>query len=113
MTSNNSILGYWKIIWMKMWDQEYVNLVVTGYIKIHNDGNGDFQFGVVTGSFNADSQRRYFCSKWEGESEMDEALGEIYGTIDDKKGELCGAISFWDGDESDYRAIKILENKAV
>jgi hypothetical protein len=102
------ISGHWRIVWMELWDQEYVDLMEPGYIRIDNDGRGEFQFGVVTGSFQANPATTYFDSTWEGSQECDEARGEIYGTFDEqgKEGELCGTIAFWEGDESEYRAVR-------
>jgi hypothetical protein len=42
-------------------------------------------------------------SCWEGSDEMDEARGEIYAEIDD--GELRSTIEFFNGDESEFRAV--------
>ena len=106
---NNNICGNWRIVWMEMWDDEYINCVVPGYIKIDPSGNSEFQFGIVSGSFHSDPNQQYFDSRWEGENECDEARGDIEGAIEctDQKEELCGVISFWDGDESEYKAIRV------
>ena len=110
-----TISGHWRIIWMEMWDQDYVDLVAPGYIKIDRGGRGSFQFGVVTGGFLTDPVHTYFDSKWEGSSEGDEERGEIYGTFsedEEQEGNLCGTISFWSGDESEYKAVRVsLNNK--
>lgn len=34
----------WRIRHMDVWDQDYVDLVVPGYIEIEPDGQGSFQF---------------------------------------------------------------------
>ncbi|ERL62594.1 hypothetical protein [Piscirickettsia salmonis] len=46
---------------------------------------------------------------WEGSQECDEAHGEIDGALDEegRVGELCGRIAFLQGDESEYRAIRL------
>jgi hypothetical protein len=106
----SSICGHWRIVWMELWDDEYINCVVPGYIKMYADGFGEFQFGVVEGSFHvAPPERSSFDSKWEGSNECDEALGEIDGIIEmiDQQEELNGTVSFWDGDESTYKAIRV------
>ena len=76
-----SIVARWRIVWMEEWDQEYIDLVEPGYIEIDDFGDGTFQFGVVTGSFNANPENKYFDSTWEGVDEGDEVCGEIYGTL--------------------------------
>jgi len=35
----------WKIIWMEMWDQEFVDLEVPGHVVFEDGGRGHFQFG--------------------------------------------------------------------
>lgn len=113
--SLGSISGHWRIIWMEEWDQEYVNLVEPGYIRMDSQGNGEFQFGVVTGYFYTNPEKTHFDSTWEGSQECDEAQGEINGTIDEegKEGELCGTISFWEGDASEYRAIRSTSSEST
>jgi hypothetical protein len=106
--SKKTISGDWRIVWMELWDQEYVDLVEPSYIRISH-GRGEFQFGTVTGSFHTDSNSTYVDSTWEGSQECDEACGEIYGTLNEegKEGDLCGTIDFWEGDQSEYRAVRV------
>ncbi|RNC76808.1 hypothetical protein DA717_13835 [Piscirickettsiaceae bacterium NZ-RLO2] len=103
-----SLSGHWRIVWMELWDQEYVDLLEPGYIKIDEEGQGEFQFGVVRGFF-GNVAGICFDSLWEGSQECDEAHGEIDGALDeeDRVGELCGRIAFLQGDESEYRAIRL------
>jgi hypothetical protein len=42
-------LGTWRIIEMEQWDQDYIDLVVPGYIAFREDNLGEFQFGTVHG----------------------------------------------------------------
>lgn len=104
-----TISCHWRIVWMELWDQEYVDMLETGYVKISRDGRGEFMFGVVSGSFHVDPDHAHFDSVWEGSQECDEARGDIYGTLDEegKEGDLCGTLSFWEGDESEYRAVRV------
>ena len=102
--NENSLIGRWKIVWMEMWDQDYVDMVVPGHVTISGDGPCHFQFGVVEGEFYIDTDDAYFDCDWDGSDECDEALGEIYAEIEE--GELRGEISFRGGDESEFRAIK-------
>jgi hypothetical protein len=41
--------GKWRIVEMEVWDQDYVDMEVPGYIRIGSDGTGRFQFGLVSG----------------------------------------------------------------
>ncbi len=112
--SSATISGHWRIVWMKEWDQEYVDLVEPGYVRINSQGNGEFQFGVVIGYFHVNPEKTYFDSTWEGSQEYDEARGKIDGTIDiDDEGhesKLSGTIAFLGGDKSKYRAIRLTPN---
>lgn len=106
---HSNMCGHWRIVWMELWDEEYIHCVVPGYIHLDSNGRGEFQFGVVTGFFHYGSSKASFDGKWEGEDEGDEVLGEIDGMIEmvDGKTQLHGTISFWNGDESDYKAIRV------
>ena len=41
--------GNWRIVEMEVWDQDYVDMEVPGFIRIGSDGTGRFQFGLVSG----------------------------------------------------------------
>jgi hypothetical protein len=43
------IRGIWNIYEMEMWDEDYFNMEVQAFIYIHDNGRGNFQFGLVTG----------------------------------------------------------------
>lgn len=105
MQKNNKVYGHWKIIWMELWDQESIDLEVPGYIKISEEEDGEFQFGLVVGGFSTNPDKDSFVSEWEGSDEMDEARGEMYGYIENS--ELLGSISFWQSDESDFKAVRL------
>ena len=46
---SNPYFGTWRIIEMEQWDQDYIDLVVPGYIAFREDQRGEFQFGAVHG----------------------------------------------------------------
>jgi len=92
---------------MEMWEQDYVDMEVPGYIAVDKEGYGEFQFGLVHGSFFADPEKAYISTEWEGHAEMDEAYGEISARVEEEK--LQGTIYFSNGDESEFRAVP--ENK--
>jgi len=100
----STLKGTWKIIWMEMWDQEFIDLEVPGHVTFEDGGRGHFQFGCVHGFFDWSAKDAYVDSCWEGSDEMDEARGEIYAEI--KDGELHGTIEFFNGDESEFRAVR-------
>jgi hypothetical protein len=71
-------LGTWRIIEMEQWDQDYIDLVVPGYIAFREDHVGKFQFGTVHGEIAyriesyQETERLEFS--WEGEDEMVRAI---------------------------------------
>jgi hypothetical protein len=108
-TTISPLKGRWKIIWMEGWGQDYVDAEVPGHITFDDQGRGEFQFGYVCGGFYWTEKDSHFDSKWNGNDEMDEAFGEIYGEIEDN--ELRGTIEFFNGDESDFRAVRENEKR--
>jgi len=103
----NSFKGRWKIVWMEMWDQDFVDEEVPGHVTLSDKGLGDFQFGYVCGSFTWSTKNGRIDALWEGNDEMDPAHGDIHCTI--QEGELCGTIGLFNGDRSAFRAVR--ENK--
>ena len=45
----SKFVGRWRIKWMELWDQEFVDLVEPGYFQLDSDGLGFFVFGAVEG----------------------------------------------------------------
>ena len=41
--------GKWRIAEMEVWDQDYVDMEVPGFIHIDSEGTGHFQFELVSG----------------------------------------------------------------
>jgi hypothetical protein len=100
----NSFKGRWKIVWMEMWDQDFVDEELPGHITLADKGRGDFQFGYVFGSFAWSAKDARIDSLWEGNDEMDPAHGDIHCEI--QRGELCGTIGLFNGDRSAFRAVR-------
>jgi hypothetical protein len=100
--------GKWTIVEMEAWDQDYVNMEVTGHFMFKMDGMGHFQFGLVQGWMDCrmetgDGKERIEFS-WEGNDEMDHASGRGWAIIEN--GELSGRIFIHQGDDSAFRAKK-------
>jgi hypothetical protein len=78
-------IGRWRIIEMEQWDQDYIDLVVPGYIAFGDDNMGAFQFGTVEGSLDyriepyTNTERLEFS--WEGSDEMDPVGGRGWAII--------------------------------
>ena len=47
--SKNWVLGQWSIDSMSVWDKEYIDEEVPGYMEFGADNLGSFQFGYVQG----------------------------------------------------------------
>ena len=77
---SNQYVGTWRIIEMEQGDQDFIDLVVPGYITFREDHLGEFQFGTVHGDIDyriepyQDTERLAFS--WEGEDEMDPVRDE-------------------------------------
>ena len=101
-------VGKWIIVETEAWDQEFVNMEVPGHFTFRKDGTGHFQFGRVQGEMdcrieNASGKGRIEFS-WEGQDELDPALGRGWALIENEK--LQGRIFFHMGDDSSFRAIR-------
>jgi len=101
-----NFIGRYRITEMELWDKDYIDMVVPGFIEIREDGYAEFQFGVVEGGgqYGYTKDGKYVDFDWEGSSECDEASGEFELEINGDK--MTGTISFNDGDESGLTAIR-------
>lgn len=69
----NKIAGRWRIKWMEMWDQDFVDLVEPGYFQFDDDDLGFFVFGAVEGQIDyriSDDNDRVDFS-WSGNDDGD------------------------------------------
>lgn len=61
-------IGRWRITWMEMWDQDFVDLIQHGHFRFDENGLGYFIFGAVEGQIDYrlsdDGQRIEFS--WSG-----------------------------------------------
>lgn len=101
-------LGRWRIVDMEMWDQDYIDIEVPGYILFEENDLGEFQFGTVEGSLDyriephEETQRLEFS--WSGSAEMDPVSGRGWAIIKERK--LQGRLYFHQGDASGFMAEK-------
>ena len=102
--TTNSFRGRWKIVWMEMWDQDFVDEEVPGHVTLGDKGLGDFQFGYVCGSITWSVKNGRIDALWEGNDEMDPARGDIHRKI--QEGELRGTSGLSSGDRSAFRAVR-------
>jgi hypothetical protein len=102
--------GKWRIVEMELWDQDYVDMEVPGYIRIDKErGAGQFQFGLVAGDLDGrlescgDMVR--FDFSWSGQDENDPICGRGWAVIEGA--ELRGRIYLHMADDSAFRAVKV------
>lgn len=94
----SKVVGRWRIKWMEMWDQDFVDLVEPGYFQFDKDGLGFFVFGAVEGQIDYrasdDGERVEFS--WSGNDDGSEKSGRGWFQIQSSrlaKGEFfihCG-----------------------
>ena len=108
MKQMKAFTGKWRIAEMEMWDQDYVDMEVPGYIRIGSDGTGQFQFGLVIGDIDGRVEPcgntprfEFSCS---GQDENDPVWGRGWAVIEND--ELKGRIYLHLADDSAFRAIK-------
>ena len=105
---SHQYMGTWRIVEMEQWDQDFIDLVVPGYIAFRKDQHGAFQFDAVHGNLDYrlapyhEAERLEFS--WEGEDEMDPVSGRGWAILAD--GQLQGRLYFYEGDESGFVAEK-------
>jgi hypothetical protein len=104
----NPFAGKWCIAEMEVWDQEYVDMEVPGFVRISSNGTGRFQFGLVSGDIDGRVEQ---CGKaprfefsWSGQDENDPVCGRGWAVVEDD--ELQGRVYLHLADDSAFRAIK-------
>lgn len=99
--------GLWHINEMEMWSEDYFNMEVQAYIEIDERGNGEFQFGLVTGQLDGEVTNNKAGETleftWEGSDECDEASGSGWLRLQDAN-TLKGKIKLHGGDSSLFSA---------
>ena len=109
--------GRWRITWMDQWDQEYVDEEVEGFIEFERKGLGSFQFGYVQGQIDYRTTTRDGKSavefSWEGGDGADGTpmSGRGWAVVEGDK--LNGLICIHLGDESEFKATRIVPKKKL
>lgn len=90
----SQIAGRWRITSMEMWDNDFIDAEVPGYINFAKDWRGDFPFGYVRCDIDWRETERdgepTVEFSFEGMDEMEPTLGRGWGAL--KDGQLDGMI---------------------
>ncbi len=107
---NMKYTGDWRIDEMDLWEADYLNIEVEAFISIDERGNGQFQFGLVSGNIDGKVIKRKSETRleftWEGNDECDKASGSGWIQLRDDD-TLDGEIKFHGGDRSSLVATRI------
>ena len=93
---------------MELWDREYIDLVVPGFVEFRGQRMGEFQFGTVHGwidyrASERDGQPAVEFS-WEGQNDNDPGCGRGWAVLKDDR--LEGRLFIHCGDDSWFIASK-------
>jgi hypothetical protein len=114
--SKNWALGRWSIDSMSMWDKDYVDEEVPGYIEFGADNLGSFQFGYVQGDVDYRATERgdkpavEFSFEGGDGADGSPCSGRGWMTLDGET--LTGMFYFHRGDESEIELIRLSEKRA-
>lgn len=103
-SSPRSLRGHWRIVWMSEWDQDYVDMEVTGHFTFAASGQGDFQFGLVVGQMDWQQHGQRGEFTWAGSCEGDQMNGRGHAEL--VGDELHGHLYIHLGDDSAFRAVR-------
>jgi hypothetical protein len=103
-----SLVGYWRITWMDLWDQEAVETMGPGLLRLGRDGLGEISFICVEGRLDCHVVERDgkigVEFSWEGADEGDSRSGRGSAFESGSGNGLEGHIYFHLGDDSAFRA---------
>ena len=107
--AGHKFTGKWHIVKMSEWDKKYIDMEVQAHITIEKGGDGNFQFGLVSGSIDGDIIKRdgidVFDFTFEGTDEHEPVSGDGWMKIL-PNGKAEGEFRFHQGDDSKFWAEK-------
>ncbi len=105
--SMEKFTGTWHIYEMETWDEDYFNMEVQAYIEIEKNGDGKFQFGLVScqigGEVEIIGSEERFEFTFEGRDEFDPVSGRGWLRLKDENS-IEGKFRFHTGDGSMFLA---------
>ena len=106
MNKSNKFLGRWRITHMDEWDQDYIDMVVPGFIQFDPDDLGEFQFGTVHGFLDTrieqDGSVQRIEFSWAGKNDTDPGSGRGWALVEG--GLLIGHLYIHLSDDSEFTA---------
>lgn len=99
----NLLVGTWHITEMGEWDEDYFNMEVQAYISINQNGEGEFQFGLVSGNIDGKFNKKRLNFSFDAVDEMDEVNGRGWLDLVDEN-TITGEFNFHQGDDSTFTA---------
>ena len=103
----SKMLGYWRIIEMEEWDNEFLEEEADAFIRFGADGTGEFHFCYLHGLMDCRLTERDGKPaaewSWDGHDEDHAAFGRGWAALQED-GTLTGTIFFHEGEESGFKA---------
>lgn len=104
----SAITGKYRITSMEMWDQEFVDADVPGFIEFSKNGLGKFQFGYVRCDIDWDEGEHDGSPaiefSFQGFDEMEPISGRGWAKVDGRN--VTGEFMFFQGDDSTFTATR-------
>lgn len=104
----NPFLGTWRITEMEVWDSDYIDDVVPGFIRFEDRQSGEFQFGTVSGGIDYRLTERVGRDiiefSWDGQNDNDPGCGRGWALLEVNKME--GRLYIHGGDDSWFIATR-------
>jgi hypothetical protein len=101
--ANCQLIGRWRIVEADLWDRDYLDLVEPAYISFGKDGTGEFAFGVVNATLDAQYGQSVVFFTWVGFDEGDDINGSGSAELQDD-GTVEIELSVHNGDDAILKA---------
>lgn len=106
------LVGFWRINWMELWEQEDVEELGPAGIHLNKDGTGDIKFLCVEGGLYCEALERDGRAAvdftWEGDDDGDRRCGRGWLRLDTDEA-IAGRVFFHMGDTSAFKAERAKE----
>ncbi len=104
-TFAKAFAGWWRIVEMDVWDNDFLDLVAEAHLTFRGKSDGEIAFGALKGFLDVRYGTRdgSACAEfsWEGHDESDPSCGRGWVVID-TAGRLVGHFYIHNGDDSGF-----------